>query len=185
MQWGQTVMLNPSPTTIPLLCTPRSIFRTLALVLVTKFLFFESHNTGPFLRFLRICSLPKAVAVALVRSVSPHGQFGDPCFSRVLFLVTNITIFSRTFFVHFSTFWAPRDHPTGSTTICSEAGRDGDVCWSSSCNWKPVWNGGPPKSFFSEICFFGNQKKPSLLFVCTLVMVQCHFPPTSTKVSWR
>ena len=43
-----------------------------------------------------------------------------------------------------------------------------------------------PERMFRKM-FFLKQKKPknkSLIFVCTLVMVQCHLPPTSSNVSW-
>ena len=47
------IVLNPSTTTTSIFSTPRSIFRTLALFLVAKFLFLELHPTGLVSRFVR------------------------------------------------------------------------------------------------------------------------------------
>ena len=44
--WGPPDVLNPSPSAISIFSTPRSIFRTFVLFLVTKFLFLELGPTG-------------------------------------------------------------------------------------------------------------------------------------------
>ena len=41
MQWGPPVVLKPSLTTTSIIQTPSSIFRTLALFFVAKFLYLE------------------------------------------------------------------------------------------------------------------------------------------------
>ena len=74
----------------------------------------------------------------------------------------------------------------GSTTIFSRARRDGDVRSSSSRAWSVVRNVGlPPQKEQRKLGnFFLRNQKTSPLLVCTLVMMQCHLPPTSAHVSW-
>ena len=58
-RWGPPVVLNPPPkTTTSIFSTPRSIFGTLALFLLAKFLFLELHHTGPVSRFVRTQTPP-------------------------------------------------------------------------------------------------------------------------------
>ena len=55
-----------------------------------------------------------------------------------------------------------------------QARRDGHVCWSSSCNWRPVRNGGP-QTKFREILFFRSRKKKEKKRKITVVCVYaCH-----------
>ena len=113
-------------------------------------------------------------------------QFGDLNFSAALFLVTNVTISSRKLFSYFSAFWAPWDHPTGSTTIFSRAERDGNVRLSSSCTWSPMTPEIVQKNFGK--CFLERNKKINFfspaLFVSTLVMMHDD-PPPNANVSRR
>ena len=79
------------------------------------------------------------------------------------------------FCAHFPTFWAPRDRPTGSTATFSH-GRDGDVRWSSYCDWSPVQNGGPQQKKFGKM-FFSKQ-----LFFSVVRVYACHGALSSPQV---
>ena len=83
--------------------TPRSIFRIFVLFLVTKFLFLELLRTGPVSGFLGVRD---HLLQRLMHSWGPFparvALFGDSNFSAWLFLVTNVTIFSKNLIFHIS-----------------------------------------------------------------------------------
>ena len=174
-QWGPLNVLNPSPSAISIFSRPRSVSRSFVLFLVTKFLFLELGPTGSVSRSGRVRNHPIAVVVALVRSVSLQGPsvWRSQLFACAV-LVTNVTIFSRNLFSHISAFSAPWDYPTGSTTIFSRAGCDGDVRSSSSCTWCPMT---PKIGEINSENVFSEKKIFSTLFVSTLVMMHDDPPP--------
>ena len=85
MQWGPSDVLIPSPSAISFFSTPRSIFRILVV-------------------FARFCNPSESAATQKVSQSHCWGSFlcrvpqdGDLNLSPALFLVTNVTIFSRNF----------------------------------------------------------------------------------------
>ena len=120
-QWGRPDVLNPSPRATSIFSTARSIFRTLVLSSVTKISIFRTWSYRLCFAFHVNLPQPDSCCRCIASRIP---QFGHPNFWAPLFLVIYVTIFSRKFVPHFSTFWAPSDHLTGSATIFRRTGRN-------------------------------------------------------------
>ena len=91
--------------------TPHSIFSIFVQFLVTNFLFLELLPNGPVSRFLSVRDHILARLITLVRSVSLQGcSSWRSNFSASLFLVTNVTIFSKNVIFDSSKLVAPGEH---------------------------------------------------------------------------
>ena len=124
--WGAPIL---SKMGVSFFRSPRSIFRIFVLFLVTNFLFLELLPSGPVSRFLSVRDhLLQRLSHWWGLFPSRVAPFGDPIFSASLFLVTNVTIFSKNLIFHISELVAPGDVPNGSSTIFWHARRNRGVC---------------------------------------------------------
>ena len=101
-------------------------------------------------------------------------QFGDLRFSRVLFLVTNVTIFSK----HFLLISGHSGHLGTIRPDAQPFFRKPDAmatsAQASSCEWKPVWNGKPEKYFIPGKMFFFRNGKKERKTIAVVCVYACH-----------
>ena len=127
--WGAPIL---SKMGVSIFRSPRSIFRIFVLFLVTNFLFLELLPSGPVSRFLSVRDH------LLLGSVSLQGcPIWRSNFSASLFLVTNVTIFSKNLIFHISELVVPGEVPNGSSTIFLHARRNRGVRLHDTCTSGP------------------------------------------------
>ena len=113
---GPPVVLNPSPTTTSIFSEQTFYFWNAWAIFSSKNSIFGSLPYRPRFAFRLNLQRPKSCRRHVGEVCFPSGSLSLEISVFVLFLVTIVTFSNRTFCAHSSTFWAPRDHSTGSTT---------------------------------------------------------------------